>query len=201
MSFHAATRTSPLPSGEQLMIRAAQAGDEAACCSLVHLHEDPVRASIARFALLRGVVDDVAQECFLAAFRDLQLYDGRVPFRHWLLGIARHRALQWLESEGRRRAREVPNAAEILLTIPAPNGDHRDDPRDDESYLQAMRCCLGELPAASARLVHAHYHEGRAAGELAAGSGRSESAVRVALMRLRRSLRACVERRLLPIRE
>lgn len=178
---------------DEPLIRAARGGDEEAFCALVREHQGVVRAFIARYACDRTMIDDIAQEAFLAAYRDLPRYDGRAPFRTWLLGIARHRALTWVRDEGRRRSREPLSVEAVLLTVQPPAGE---DLAIADQRLGALRTCVEQLPGHSADLINAHYRDGHDATHLADRSGRSEGSVRMALMRVRRLLRDCVERRL-----
>lgn len=195
MSSDLATLTPPAQPTDDALILAAQAGNEEAFCALVRLHQSGVRAFIAHYNIERAVIDDIAQESFLAAYRDIARFDGRSPFRTWLLGIARHRALTWLRGEGRRRARAPLSVKSVLLTI-AQTSDFDGGPEAEECRISALRSCVEQLPEHSADLVQAHYRDGQDATELASRSGRSESAVRMALMRIRRLLRDCIERRM-----
>lgn len=178
---------------DEPLIRAAQGGDEQAFCALVREHQGVVRAFISRYAYERAMIDDIAQEAFLAAYRDLSRYDGRAPFRTWLLGIARHRALTWVRDEGRRRSREPLSVEAVLLTV-QPHAS--EDFTVADQRLGALRTCVEQLPGHSANLINAHYRDGDDTTRLADRSGRSEGAVRMALMRVRRLLRECVERSL-----
>jgi len=90
---------------EAALVARATAGDPAACRALVERYERAV------FAQLRGIlgpsgkgalVEDLAQDTFLRAFRALPRYaaDGRAKFSTWLVTIATRLAL----NELRRRA-------------------------------------------------------------------------------------------------
>jgi len=51
---------------------------------------------------------DCLQETFLRVYRHLDRYDPRKPFGPWLLGIARHVALDALRRDSRRPAEPLP---------------------------------------------------------------------------------------------
>jgi RNA polymerase sigma-70 factor (ECF subfamily) len=182
---------------EERLIERLAAGDDHAFAEAVALHQGRVRAYLARWLRGRDVVDDLAQEVFLAAYRGIAGYDRRVPLALWLLGIARHRALAHLRDLGRRRAREVAGVDEALLgwRIAALELDEqRSGMRADE--LAALEACLAQLPERSARLVSAHYLQGESLTAIAGRSGRGDGAVRMALARIRQALRECISRRL-----
>ena len=98
-----------------------------------------------------------------------------------------------LRDEGRRRAKEagvLRSAIERWLTPALERSE------DDERALAALEKCVDSLPGHSAELVDAYYFQGRGVGEMARASGRKESALGMALVRVREILRRCVRDRL-----
>lgn len=188
----------PLPAGsEPDLIERARAGATEAFSQLVRTHQAAVRAYIARYVNGRHAIDDLAQEVFVEAHRGLGGYRGEAPFRIWLLAIGRRLVADHLRDEMRRRAREAGDLDAALLpwqaSLAEGDGGHLGE-RDAE--LAALAKCLESLPAESAALVTSHYFQAETAVELARRLGKKESAVRMALLRIRQALRACVERRL-----
>lgn len=181
---------------DQVLLTKARSGDREAFAALVLLHQSRVRAYLGRFVRIPDMVDDLAQDVFLSAFRTLHTFKDEAPFEIWLIGIARHRALDFLRSESRRHAR-LANHLESAL-----NGWHaaklESEHAQDEhrvAEVKALRECLKALPEHSNKLVHEYYFVGRNSTELARTLGRSESAVRMALLRVRQVLRQCVQQR------
>jgi len=86
---------------EAELIQRAQAGDQAAYEALVREHE----AAVFRLAyLLVGDADaaqDVAQDAFVRAYRQLDRFDPARPFRPWVLHITRNLARNYRRSLGR----------------------------------------------------------------------------------------------------
>ena len=74
-----------------LIVQARQ-GNEAAWAQLMRLHQEPVF----RLAYLilgdAAEADDVAQDCFIRAYRKLDKFDAERPFRPWLLQICKNLA-------------------------------------------------------------------------------------------------------------
>lgn len=60
----------------------------------------------------------------------------------------------------------------------------------------ALETCIGRLPEHSAQLVREHYISAVPLVEIARRTGKTEVAVRVALMRVRVWLRECIARHL-----
>jgi RNA polymerase sigma factor (sigma-70 family) len=67
------------------------------------------------------LADDVCQQIFIQAFRDLSRFHGRSKLRIWLFGIAHHRILDAAKARRRRRAHheDFPEA-EPLDPRPSP---------------------------------------------------------------------------------
>jgi RNA polymerase sigma-70 factor (ECF subfamily) len=143
------------------------------------------------------VVDDLAQEVFLSAFRSLDTYKGEAPFGVWLLGIARHKTLMHLRHEVRRLARESRSLDLVLsdLRIKVLEADEMMMARREQE-IAALQRCLERLPSNGAELITERYFRARSIADMARASGKREGTVRMTLMRLRQMLRSCVEQRL-----
>ena len=179
------------------LVEEARGGSEKAFTRLVRLFQARVRTYLCRFVEHQDVVDDIAQETFLAAHRSLPEFRGEALFSTWLLGIARHRALMHLREESRRGLnRPVPLESEIAGWLAAKISTGADDCGTHGPELTALQACLKNLPEHSAKLVRDHYFKGRPGPALAQELGKKESTLWVTLMRIRNALRVCIERRL-----
>lgn len=104
---------------------------------IIQRYQSRVFAILSRYERDSQLVEDLAQETFLKAWRALHQFDGRAPFEHWLSRIAvhvaidhlrarRHRevrftdlgedALEWLH-EANPQAGPAPNAAREILEL------------------------------------------------------------------------------------
>lgn len=180
---------------ETTWIEEARKGSAEAFSGLVRLHQAAVRAYIGRFLRDRDLVDDLAQETFLGAFRTLSTYRGEAPLRLWLLGIARHRALMHLRDEQRRRTglhETLQGTVAEILTRRA----EEETPEVHERRLAALRACIEGLAPTSAEMVDAFYFKGVPAVEIARATGKKEGAVWMAILRIRQALRQCMDLKL-----
>lgn len=137
-------------------------------------------------------VDDLAQETFLIAYRELDRFDQDRDFGKWLRGIA----LNEVRNETRRNARRGRILHEkvtehLLATMEEDHGVERFEPGD----FRALRDCLGTLPERSRQLISGRYLDEWNASILADKFEMSATAVRLALMRIRRQLKTCIEER------
>src|SRR4051794_4207502 len=190
-------RTVDAADDEGRLIDRSRQGDAAAFTQLVSAHQGRVRAYIGGTINRPEVVDDLAQEVFLSAFRSLETYKGEAPFGVWLLGIARHKTLMHLRHEVRRLARESRSLDLVLsdLRLKVLEADEMMMARR-EREIAALQRCLDRLPSHSAEMIAERYFQARSIADMARASGKREGTVRMTLMRLRQMLRSCVEQRL-----
>jgi RNA polymerase sigma-70 factor (ECF subfamily) len=172
------------------------AGSDEAYCRLVRLHQGRVRTFLHRYVHRPDLVDDLAQEVFLSAYHSLRTYKKDSPLGVWLLGIARHQALRHLRDEGRRRARESGRLRTILTNLQTAEAEGSAGEAAFDREMAALQDCLKDLPDDSSQIVTEHYFRGRSLVSLSGELGRKEGALRVALLRIRTSLRRCVQGKL-----
>jgi RNA polymerase sigma-70 factor (ECF subfamily) len=116
-------------------IERVRAGDVESFRILVRRHEQAVFGTVRNLIDDAGECEDVAQEVFLAAYRNLGAYDPhRAPFAAWLLAIARNKCFS-----ARKRLRRTPRPAESLPEAA--------DPHTPESSA-AQRECFRRLDEA-----------------------------------------------------
>ena len=101
---------------ERAWVRGAQQGDVSAMEALFREHWP--RAYRAAYLVVHDAAgaEDIAQEAFLAAVRNLDRFDGRRPFAPWLHRIVVNRAIDWARARSLRR--ETGDAA--LAGVSAP---------------------------------------------------------------------------------
>src|SRR2546423_8361003 len=104
---------------ETELVRQAAGGDRDAFETLTIRYYRPVGSFLLRRVQQPDVVEDLAQETFLEAFRSLK--QGRIPerFSTWLFGIAHNVSGTWLR---RRRVLSFsgPPPAEVAASDPPP---------------------------------------------------------------------------------
>src|SRR5262245_477636 len=93
-----ATTTNP---GEEQIVSAATAGDEAAFTQLVERHRRELQVHAYRMLGSLEDAQDALQEAFLRAWRSRATYDGRSTFRAWLYRITTNACLRILERRPR----------------------------------------------------------------------------------------------------
>ena len=98
---------------ERAMVRAAQRGSASGIEALFRLHWP--RAHRAAYLVVHdaAAAEDIAQEAFLAAVRNLDGFDRGRPFGPWLHRIVVNRAIDWA------RARQLRGETELVHAVAA----------------------------------------------------------------------------------
>ena len=175
------------------LVEQAKDGSRSAFTQLVRLHQAGVRSYLGRFLRDFHLADDLAQEVFLVAFRQLEDYQGSASFQSWLIGIARNRARMYLRGEVRRRRRNQQFFEAALAQWQA--GRLEDDSQveeDQERVLVALRSCIEGLPEGSRTVVDRYYFQKQTTDSIAQMLSKKVGAVRMMLMRIRNALKDCV---------
>lgn len=150
---------------EQSLIRASQQGDHAAFECLVREHQRMILSLAYRMTGSWSDAEDLAQESFIQAFRQLDRFRGEARFSSWLYRITVNHCLNW-----RKRAiRESEIHEEWSQEAAA------ESPRADYSQ-QVQEALLKLKPKQRAAIVLTTY-EGRNHAEAARLMGCSETTV------------------------
>jgi RNA polymerase sigma-70 factor, ECF subfamily len=137
-----------------------------------------------------ALADDVQQQVFFEALRDLASFGRRSTVRTWLLGIARHRVLD--------AAKQRQRAWSRLDDVVAEPADARDGPGEslDDARLQdALLACLREIDPQVATAILLRYQQGLTFEEMAEICGEKAGTLQARVARGVRRLRARIESR------
>jgi RNA polymerase sigma-70 factor (ECF subfamily) len=139
-----------------------------------------------------AVAEDVHQQVFVEAYRDLPRFQQRSHLRTWLLGIARHRCLDAVKT-GRRWQNRYKNdtPADVTDDTPPPADDI-----DQRRMIDALQHCLGELAPSSRSAVLLRFRESLSYEEMASLSTEKAGTLQQRVARSMPVLRKCVERRI-----
>jgi len=84
------------------LVKAAISGDEDACAELVRRHQDMVFRLAARITRRPELVEDVAQEVFIKAFKGLARFRRQSSFSTWLYRITVNKSIECMRRESAR---------------------------------------------------------------------------------------------------
>jgi RNA polymerase sigma-70 factor, ECF subfamily len=142
----------------------------------------------------RDVVQDLAHDVFVEAFRSLAKFDGRLPFKKWLAGIATHQCYDYWREQA--RTREVPLSQltedsrcwlDAVLAAPAQDSHERAALRQEAR--DVLQWALAGLSAADRMVLSLVHLEGYSVKEAAELLGWSVISVKVRAHRSRLKMR------------
>ena len=137
------------------------------------------------------LADDVQQQVFIEAYRDLPRFHGRSSLRTWLFAIARHRVLDAAKSRKRAHSHvDADDATGIADPRPTPG-----EAIDDRRLREALAHCLGQLrePIQAALLLR--FQQGFTFEDMAEVCHEKPGTLQAKVTRALPVLRTCIEHR------
>jgi RNA polymerase sigma-70 factor (ECF subfamily) len=165
------------------LVRRARDGDRAAFDGLVRAHFKRVYAFTHRLIRSHEDAEDLAQECFVRAWRALPHYREEAAFATWLCRIALHLAQDHRRS-GARRAIAIPVEPET----PASAASSPAEALTRGEMAQEVAAALDRLPARLRAALVLRTIEGREYDEVAEITGVKSTTARTQVMQARKLL-------------
>jgi RNA polymerase sigma-70 factor (ECF subfamily) len=138
--------------------------------------------------------DDLAQEVhqmtFIQAYEGLARFGRRSSLRTWLFGIARHRCLDLLKADRRRRSRFDP--LDHAPDLPGP-GANAEDLLAERSRARLLADCVRSLAPRARDVLLLRFQQGLSYPEIARLSAEKAPALQVRVTRALPLLRRCLE--------
>jgi RNA polymerase sigma-70 factor (ECF subfamily) len=172
---------------ERELIRRAQSGDRDAFGALIRRYQRRIFALGLRFFGNADDAEDLVQDTFLRAWRNVQSFDAERPLAPWLLRIASNRALTELETRKRRGGEELDDR--IAWT-----GAGADDDLDRRRLEESVRREVDRLPEDQRMILLLRTMEGMRYREIADALDIPIGTVMSRLARARETLRKRVRR-------
>lgn len=150
-------------------------------------YQRPVITLIRRITGDPALAEDLAQETFVKAFRNLAAFDTTRRFSSWIFRIAHHTAIDALRrSRGRQVSLDDPRLdgerAAAMATPPGP------DPVERERLAHALELAMQELRPEYRAVVSLRYDEGLSFDEIGHIMGIPEATARTHVHRARKEL-------------
>jgi RNA polymerase sigma-70 factor, ECF subfamily len=140
------------------------------------------------------LAEEVRQQVFVEAYRDLPGFAGRSPVRAWLFGIVRHRCLDATKASRRWSLRYKNESLAEHEVDDVELGDQLDRQRT----AQLLEDCLATLAPAAREAVLLRYHQELSYDEVAVLTGDRPGTLQQRVARALPVLRKCVEARRRP---
>jgi RNA polymerase sigma factor (sigma-70 family) len=175
---------------EQALVEAARRGDDRAFEQLYAMYRDRVGAFILSKVRDHGRAEDISQEVFMSALRQLRSSQQEIAFKPWVFAIAKNACID--EFRRTARGREVPveagedfptNQRASLSIVPSPPSAI-----ESKQRLEDLRGAFGGLSESHHRLLVMRELEGRSYDEIGNRLGMTRQMVESGLFRARRKL-------------
>ena len=151
-----------------------------------------IRAYIAGMGVPRHDVDDVAQDVYVELYRFSDRIPPNVTPKQWLKGIARNLCLNHFRKTSRRQRLQREALVEIFLRAE----QECSHALSEGPIRRALDGCFEKLPPDSRRLLAMRYEQELPSQAIAERLQSTAEAVRVALFRVRASLKQCITKSL-----
>ncbi len=176
------------------LIEAAAKGKEAPLRRFYDGHFEGVyRYVICRVENNHAEAEEIVGDVFFQAFRDIGSYDARRAPTPWLLGIARHRVLDFYRRKGRRPVLELAFSkfdeefTKRLFDIE--KGELPETELERTEMARVVELVLSELPNEYEQVLRLRYIEDRRVKDVAEELGATPKVAEARLFRARNAFR------------
>lgn len=177
---------------DRRLIEAVAQGDELSFDQLMQAYLPPVTQVALRLLKDEAAADDVAQETFLAVWRNAGSFRGEASARSWILRIALNKARSAWRWRSLRRwlsldapALDDPDSPTLGEAVPAPEDLGAAAEAADRAA--RLRAAVERLPPRQKEMILLRL-EGLEVDEIAAASGAAEGTVKATLHQARANL-------------
>jgi RNA polymerase sigma-70 factor (ECF subfamily) len=165
---------------EKIWVLQSREGNPAAFESLVRAHQRMIHSLTFRMTGSMADAEDLAQETFIRAYRQLDSYQGTAKFSSWLYRIAVNTCLNWRQRE-RRRDQIHTQWAESNAGAQSESGTDKPDGE--------VQAALMKLPPKQRAAIVLTIYDGHNHAEAAKILGCSETTVSWRVFAARRKLK------------
>lgn len=178
---------------DEILIQQALSGRQQAFAALVHRYEQYVFTLALRMVRKREEAHEVAQDCFLKAFRSLSEFRGESKFTTWLYRIVYTTSLNHL----RRKNPELLSTDDELHPVALPDAGTPDAgwliEREERNF--SLRSAIAELSPDDAAIITLFYLQEQSLEEIGEITGISLTNAKTKLCRARQRLKTLLNDR------
>lgn len=157
---------------------------------IIREYSPAVRSFLASRLFAKDMVEDLAQETFIAAYENISKFDLDQNFRQWLLGIAANKLKMYYRSSKTQKS-----AYEKVLDII--RNKQQEEESDEEQIQQEnsrLHNCMEEIPVRTRDILKAHYFQNIQIKQMAELQKTTEDAISSLLYRTKKKLADCLGR-------
>ncbi len=170
------------------IIRQVLQGRREAFSDLIVLYQNDVWKVLSAGPFNRTGMEDVCQDVFIAAYKSLDSFDLDADFSRWIKGIARNHLKMVFRSLSTEKRHMQLYRQCLEERIAAEEHNPQVDVRVDR-----LQQCKGQMSEDVQNLLDMHYQEGLSLKHISEVRGKTLSAIKVMLHRVRNKLKECIE--------
>ena len=183
-----------MEAGEAAAVLArARQGDGDAFRSLVELHSRQAFALAYRITRDERDADDVVQESFIRAYRQIGRFEARSNFGTWLHRIVVNCAMDLLRARHARRAERSGDSVDDMPEVVASHDPSPERLARSAEIKRRVELSMAALTADERVAFTLRHYEGRSIDEIGRTLGVQKSAAKHAVFRAVRKLREALE--------
>jgi RNA polymerase sigma factor (sigma-70 family) len=176
------------------LIEQTLAGNQSAYTDLVKRHQRFVFTLAMRFAKGREDAEEIAQDCFIKAYRSLASFQGQSKFSTWLYSIVYTTAMTFLRKK--RVATDSIDDENIFIQIENNTSGYDVNNAENKSRSFYLNKAIEQLLPDDAAIITMFYKGELSLEEIGQALGMEANTVKVKLFRARRRLKEKLERNL-----
>jgi RNA polymerase sigma-70 factor (ECF subfamily) len=175
------------------LIEQTLAGNQSAYADLVKRHQRFVFTLAMRFAKGREDAEEIAQDCFVKAYRSLGSFQGQSKFSTWLYSIVYTTAMTFLRKK--RVATDSLDDEHTYIQVEHHESGYADNV-ENKSRSFYLNQAIEQLLPDDATIITLFYKGEQSLEEIALTLGMEANTVKVKLFRARQRLKEKLERNL-----
>jgi RNA polymerase sigma factor (sigma-70 family) len=176
------------------LIEQTLAGNQSAYTDLVKRHQRFVFTLAMRFAKSREDAEEIAQDCFIKAYRSLASFQGQSKFSTWLYSIVYTTAMTFLRKK--RVATDSIDDENIYIQVENSTSGYDVNNAENKSRSYYLNKAIDQLLPDDAAIITMFYKGELSLEEIGQALGMEANTVKVKLFRARQRLKDKLERNL-----
>jgi len=176
------------------LIAQTLAGNQAAYADLVKRHQRFVFTLAMRFAKGREDAEEIAQDCFIKAYRSLAAFEGQSKFSTWLYSIVYTTAMTFLRKK--RVDTDSIDDENTYIQVESQSSAFDVNSAENKSRSFYLNQAIGQLLPDDATIITLFYQGEQSLEEIGRALGMETNTVKVKLFRARQRLKEKLERNL-----
>ena len=176
------------------LIEQVLAGNQSAYADLVRRHQRFVFTLAMRYAKSREDAEEIAQDCFVKAYRSLATFQGQAKFTTWLYSIVYTTAMTFLRKK--RVDTDSIDDEGTFIQVESQASAYDVNNAENKSRSFYLNQAIGQLLPDDAAIITLFYKGEQSLEEIAQALGMEANTVKVKLFRARQRLKEKLERNL-----